>query len=398
MSQMRKFEHGAVSLFLVIISALLITTMTLAFIRIMIQDQEQARANDLSKSGLDSAYAGVEDAKRLLILYRKECPDGPGTSPQCQSWASLMDGTNCDTLQQAQLAGTSTDREVLLKQNEGDEQLQQAYTCVKVLLNTPYIIGRLAPDVSKMVPLKGTDAFDRIEIEWFSQTDLSNSSASGSTGIDLPLDTSLPKRSDAAWPGNRPALMRLQLIQFNEDRGFRLSEFNDDDSGTTNNATLYLKPSSIDGTGGSLGFADNIRKSQGGKIQPVLIKCDPNFSATSTTGQYACKASITMPNPIGATDANNRVAYLRLAAIYNSTTYKLSLWSGANNVPFDGVQPLVDSTGRANDLFRRLSAHIDLGGSSIPQVEAAVDITGSLCKTFLVTDKTQDYTPGDCVD
>lgn len=398
MKNVKKFERGAVSLFVVIVSALLITTITVAFIRIMIQDQEQARANDLSKSALDSSYAGVEDAKRLLVQYRKQCPDGPSTSPQCQTWADLMDGSNCDTLQRAEIVGTTLDREVLLKQSEGDEQLQQAYTCVKVTLDTPDYIGMLTPHTSRMIPLKGVGTFDRIEIEWYSQSDLQSvQSGGGSTTIDLPLAPELPKWNDDEWPKNRPALMRLQMIQFGES--FGLSDFNQNDGANTNNSTLFLMPSAIDGTGGSLSFSDNVRQSQGGKSQPVLIECDSNFSATSTNGLYACKASITMPNPIGATNGDNRTAYLRVSEIYNpNTTFKLSLWSGANNVLFSAVQPIVDSTGRANDLFRRISARVDLGGSSIPQVEAAVDITGSLCKTFLVTDKIEDYTPGDCQD
>ncbi|MCA9324894.1 hypothetical protein KDA23_02385, partial [Candidatus Saccharibacteria bacterium] len=133
--------------------------------------------------------------------------------------------------------------------------------------------------------------------------------------------------------------------------------------------------------------------------QPILIACNRNFSTTSTNGFYACKASITMPNPVGESDGSNRTAYLRVSEVYNpNTMFRLSMWSGANNVPFSAVQPVVDSTGRANDMFRRIGARVDLGSSNIPQIEATIDLTGSLCKTFSVTDNVNDYRPGPCVD
>ena len=57
----------------------------------------------------------------------------------------------------------------------------------------------------------------------------------------------------------------------------------------------------------------------------------------------------------------------------------------SQEVRFADVQPAVDVTGRASDLFRRIRSRIDLGTSSIPNLEAAVDVTRSLCKEFLVT-------------
>jgi hypothetical protein len=395
----RRNERGAVSLFVVIFSALLITTITVAFIRLMIQNQLQATLNDLSKSALDSAYAGVEDAKRALVTYRAHCvAGGDAVGPQeCINLTiALRDGTKCDTLQQAGIVGAPGDKEVLVKQTEGDEVLQQAYTCVKVQLDTNDYIGSLTPNTSRLIPLKSNGAFTEIVVEWYSQNDLQTTGGSGGVGgptfVDLGLDAKLPKLAD--WPKNRPALMRLQLIQFGD--AFNLSDFNKDQGGSTNNASLFLMPSSVGLD--TVSFSDDVRQSHTSDSLEQ-IRCNRDFSSTSTNGQYACKATIRIPNPIGAPDANSRRAYLRVTEIYNpTTTFRLSLWNGPNNITFSGVQPIVDSTGRANDLFRRVRSRIELEGSSIPPLEAAVDITGSLCKTFLVTDKPEDYTPGSCVD
>ena len=76
----RTHEAGGVSLFVVIFTAILITIITVGFTRFVIGYQQQTQRNDLSARAYNSALAGVEDAKRVLVAYTKECAISPTTA------------------------------------------------------------------------------------------------------------------------------------------------------------------------------------------------------------------------------------------------------------------------------------------------------------------------------
>ena len=59
-------NRGAVSIFIVLFTALLVTIIATGFIQLMLRNQQQSVNSDLSQSAYDSALAGVEDAKRAL--------------------------------------------------------------------------------------------------------------------------------------------------------------------------------------------------------------------------------------------------------------------------------------------------------------------------------------------
>lgn len=389
----RADQTGAVSIFVVIFTALLVMTISVGFVRLMVDGQRQATTFDLSRSAYDSAQAGVEDAKRALVMYRDRCQGSGAASitPECLALQRALTGeAKCDTLQQAGIAGSAGDKEVLIRQTEGDEVFQQAYTCVKVQMNTNDYIGELPVGTSRMIPLRAIGSYNEVVVEWYSQADLQDAGESaGVRTIDLPADSSLPKLAD--WPANRPAILRAQLIQYGNS--FTLSDFDKKDDGKSNARTLFLLPNEIGRD--RLSFADDVRQaSVSGALQQV--SCDRTFSSATVDRRYACKATIALPEALGATDGQ-RTAYLRLSSLYNNnTTFSIKLQQSGTAVAFNGVQTMVDSTGRANDLFRRVQSRIEIGNSSFAYPESAVEVSGSLCKTFLVTDNPADYTEGLC--
>lgn len=380
-------QRGAVSLFIVIFSTLLITVVTLSFIRLMVQDQQQASDSDLSQSAYDSAISGVEDAKRAILKQQTVCGASP-TSSACVKLTAAMDSQKCTTLADMGIAGvtqttTGGNSEVLI---DSGSAMNQAYTCVKIALNTPDYLGTLQAGASNIIPLStNSGTVQSIELSWFSYDDFSTVSPPASRAVSLESKATMPLYAAGGsttntWPKNRPSLVRAQLMQFNGASGFKLSDF---DSGGNAN-TLFLYPTSA-GTSTTSFTYDTRRDAASNSLQPVT--CNPNL----LTELYACKTTITLPSP-----SSNQKAYLRLSALYNSMHYTIKLKDAAGNyIDFYDVQPSVDSTGRANDLFRRVQSRIELT-SSFPYPEAAVDVTGGLCKTFTVTDNADDYNPGAC--
>ena len=393
-------QSGAVSLFIVIFAMLLITVVTVSFLRLMMNDQQQASNNDLSQSAYDSAQAGVEDAKRALLRYQQQCSNDPAG---CPTYANQVANDQCNAGLRS-VTGAAGNEEVMVQQslNGSDAALQQAYTCVKIQLETSDYIGDLEAGESQLVPLFSNDPFDRVGIEWFSKEDLSSSNTTNAVSLNGVASNGQPLYSQGNWPVNRPPLMRAQLIQFADSS--TVTDFDTVSGSQSNSATAFLYPTRQANIGERILTAVDQRKTDPADnpnpkdsiYTPLPISCKESLTA----GGYACSTVLVLPDAVGSTGALDRTAFLRLVPLYNSAHFRVTLWQGPvdlNNPTFapqkfKDVQPEVDSTGRANDLFRRVVSRVDLYDTSFPYPEATIDVTGNFCKDFAVTDTT--YIPG----
>lgn len=401
MNDIRKGESGAVSLFVVIFAMLLITVATVSFLRLMVTDQNQASQMDLSRSAYDSSMAGVEDAKRALLRYKKMCAEeGPAA---CANLARQWRDGGCNAalvtgglVQSGSETGGSNGRpgEIRIQQSStNDRQLDQAYTCVKIELDTDDYTGTLSPSTSQIVPLISSAPFDTVTVSWFSRDDVT------SAAINLPSTGAGGQglNEQSAWPVNRPSVLRAQLMQFGTN--FTLGDFDTvNAAGQSNSNTLFLYPTSTVTSATHEFSTKDARAPASTRITPqdqsndtpLPVRCVSNL--VSSGGGYACTTNLILPTPIGGGD---RTAYLRLTSFYNAAHYQVTLRSGSNTVvQFTGVQPAIDSTGRANDAFRRVVTRVGLVDTAFPYPEAAVDLTGSFCKDFAVTNT--NYLAGTC--
>lgn len=359
----RRSEKGAVALFIVIFTALIVTVVTVSFTQLMIANQQQATNNDLSQRAYDSAIAGVEDAKRLLVLDAK-CDQTPG--PNCHTYNAAISAKKCSTVQDAGL-GTTTGGQ----NNEtqvGIPNDNQGYTCVIITQDTPSYVGPSAASGSIVIPLRGVSPFNTIRVSWFSQANLNGSS------LTFPTTNSSQLPPASSWTSTTPPILRTQFIPGDTPVGSQLD--------TSPDETAFLYPSSLPRLSPQFQPRAAAAAAQATSCTQTLL---------SNTG-YACQATLALPH--GATTS----AFLQLAPIYNVTSFKVELLTGGDRVvDFRNVQPTVDSTGRASNVFRRVFAHVTVNnGIALPYPDATLNVGNNLCKTFFVTTSPGDYNAGSC--
>ncbi len=295
------------------------------------------------------------------------------------------------------------------------------------------------------------DTVDRISVQWFTDVNLkgdNNRSGvarmrsgkltldSGYYGFASASDTNsalkgtLATNKNAFTQGNDtytnafqsnktgtvPPLLQVSLIQ--SDQNFSINDFYSSNGANTDRGMLLFRPTSNAST--DLLDAHNMTTSSGNHSNsidyknntvsamaysanksfntPIDVYCQP---ASSNWGDYACSVDFVVPRPRNGGARNLATFYLMLNLPYGlpETDVSVKMYhcgdnqktvSQCQNVKFAYVQPKIDSTGRANDLFRRVEARVELADVNYPIAEFALASTGDtdadvVKKDFYVT-------------
>ena len=429
MKNQTKNREGAAAIYIVIFTTMLFSIIALSFVRIMVSEANQTVNYSLSQSAYNSAQAGIEDAKIALLKYQNCISTGDAIGKtECQRIrAALTNGSSdtanddCDTVKKA-LNRTGQEGETMISSTTShnsqveaaSQAIDQAYTCVMIKVDTEDYISKLNNNsYSKFVPLRSERIQDlgSIKILWFSQDDarkVSNGAGFGAyTGLSNTANVSTHITTDAgiaafttgSFSGTKqsvPPVLRVDLIQTSKE--FGISEFySAKASNRTNRGTLTLRPSSNSSATNNIGATDTVgfaASAMKGYNAPMDIKCDDPSSGTFSANGYACSTKIAIPSPnrtYGSDTRNEGNTLLRVTLPYGGpeTTFQVVMYDKSGKVmDFSGVQSIVDSTGRANDLFRRVEARLEMIDTYFPMPDAALTLSGdgnTLNKNFYVT-------------
>lgn len=401
-------ESGQASMVTVAMFMMLFAAIAVSFTFVVISASRQALNDSLQSSAKIAAESGVEDAKRLIVYCYNKRSGGSYTTPDAQQLcpkvigklSTQLEGMGCDeilkpmhdigTISEVEQEGNNRGYRVKVGNNGGgDNENNEYYQCLKIATKTDNyqgVVNNLGKSV--IVPLRVVDKYnqaaviDRLEIEW-------HRNVTGNDGDDLAEmnganGTGLPPAN--IWSkNNRPAVLRVERVGVPKNN-FTLDSLAESDT------ALTLRPS-VNGNGGGkdknryhLGDykpyyqsgRDSIAPNNqyGGKAPIVEVKCDG--------ADYACKTIFE-----DSLDTTKTDYYLRINAIYRSTHFKITAYQGKNKLYFDGVQPLVDVTGRSSDSFSRIQARLkpsfDKNADSTNWwPEYVIDTNGKVCKDIEV--------------
>ncbi len=401
-------ESGQASMVTVAMFMMLFAAIAVSFTFVVISASRQALNDSLQSSAKIAAESGVEDAKRLIVYcYNKRSGDSY-TTPDAQQLcpkvigklSTELEGMGCDeilkpmydngTISNVEQESNNRGYRVKVGNNGGgDNENNEYYQCLKIATKTDNyqgVVNNLGKSV--IVPLRVVDinnqaaVIDRLEIEW-------HRNVTGNDG-DNPADmngakgTGLPPAG--TWnSSNRPAVLRVERVGVPKNN-FTL------DSLAENDTALTLRPSeSGNGKGGyRLGnYEPQYPSSNKDKIAPNSqyhkgVPIVEAYCQSDSNKEYACKTIFNKESLY-----TDKTYYLRINAIYRSTHFKITAYQGKNKLYFDGVQPLVDVTGRSSDSFSRIQARLkpsfDKNADSTNWwPEYVIDTNGKVCKDIEV--------------
>lgn len=358
----KKSESGFVSIFIVIFFMIFMSIVVVGFLKVINDNQSQASDNDLSASALSSAQSGAEDGKRLLLFCRTKA-----TGAQLTECASALNNTSCDAI--TGNTALTTALGITTDSGEGEvspnDQYQQRYTCMTITTQTDSVEGlSVEKGTSELIPLSGVSNFDTVQFSWHATADTRD-------GAISTFRTDLNLLAESAWSST--AVMRLEFIAYPKT-GVNLSTL---DSTTR---TVFLLP----GSGGASVTTYNLNTGDyraANPNDPSNTEATPVLARCTSGNEYACSIGIQLTgNPTPATYNY----FLRVSSIYSSAYIKAELKNAGTVVKFDNVQPIIDVTGRANDVFRRIQTRVQFD-TSVFAPQYALE-AGSICKNMTVTD------------
>lgn len=361
MNKLSKNQSGMVSLIVTMVLMVIMSLIVLGFARISRHEQRQALDRQLSAQAFYAAESGINDAIKALnsgtqyLGYDGDAGTGnkthcgPDTDPASLYLGPVPSGTPAT--------------------NVVDAVTNTVYTCLLINQNPTSLVYNpvgegqaISADLhfSRLgVPIA---TVDHIEIEWSAPTP-------GPSFIPPPYPRFPPI---GGWPSDA-ALLRMSMTNFNNID-------NDYNRDLLNNSTFtaFLYPRQIGP--GSIDF-DNAPAAQGAIAE---AKCN---NATDI-------CSIIIDN------IDSVHVYLRIGSLYKDSQITIKAW-GRNfgvDVPLNiiGGQAVIDSTGKSQDVLRRIQVRLPINSKSGP-MNYAVQVLDGLCKNFAIgSGFGQDYAPPPC--
>ncbi len=326
-----KRQQGFVAIFSVLIIMGILALLVIGFSNITRQAQRRTLDDHLSSQAFYAAESGVSVAEEYLAG---------------QDLSTFANKTDC--------LGGGHDGNFVEDMYKVDEDRGITITCLTIDVNPGDLEYSAIPVVGSGEPVVSFVKFnagtvDSLNFEWDSPQD--------KEGIGNHNRPSL--LSYGEW-GNDVGMIRVDLVPANT---FERSQL------VNRTRTFYLYPT-LNTSAGTTHQATGGVNNQG---EVFLNTCSNDINEA-----YRCKATVGIP---GGEDAY----YMRVQSYYQQT--KVRVASSNPTARMTGGQAVIDSTGRANDVYRRIQVRIPISpDNSYSQglhEPFALLTSGSICKLLL---------------
>lgn len=320
-------QQGLVSFMVTLIMMIVITLIVIGFTQVTIRARGEAIDRQLSEQAFYAAESGVNKAvNKIKSLGGSSIPDQSGT----------CNGPDYPT----GAIGSSPNVAItclLVKPVVEDIRFAANQTSSTVVKLDTYEMNGVSPT-----------NLTQIEVTWAAARGMSTDVVSDCADYD------------SGWPVSIGScgfgVIRLDLMHFERNNN-NLPPSGDTD---TNTETFYLKPAQ---TAGAIPEAGSQKAHIGtanclsGECK-ILIDLNGNFS---TKRHYARISTLYRDSPVVKIDGTA---------------------NGGDSANFAGVQALIDSTGRAQDVLRRVQVRYPTGIIHSPTPPAALESEVKICKRF----------------
>ena len=400
-------KKGAASFYIVAFSTLILMVIATSFAMVIMSEITRSMNDDLSQSAYDSALAGVEDAKVAYSNYRR-CKEAQQSNSSIRAELSAGANVTCndilywmeqhpDCYMVARILGRiakNAESEVELGGTQvtgggGVTTTNQAYTCVIIDTKLNDYKATLATNnkvqtIKAVVGDGATNSVKKIKIGWYTVRNDMNDRLkyfNFNNNNNYDYSNSSNNRVTFGTSISLPPTLEVRILQ-TKDGGFSLGDFDIVQGNNTNRATLYLVPTKYK----VLSDTDRYYHTDNNTLKPeqVAVTNKPDqtikpytiYCPSDASTEFYCEATIELPEPIGGGDRSNETFMISVALPYQQpdTDFSLSFYCGDGNAScgtIDGgngaTQPAmlkntqisIDSTGRANDLFRRVETRLE---------------------------------------
>ncbi len=347
---MNKRQDGFVSIIMALVIMIFVTLIALGFAFLARQNQQQNQNRLLSTQAFYAAESAVNDAVNFFTTSL----NGNGTINPVRT-------TSCST---GLPSGPAT--------TVGSTNTYVKYTCVLYDTAPTTLERTVGTNQSEILRIQSQNGqpIQSVTISW--------KDAQGQRAFAANNGYWLPQTAYSGAPGNagnganlatQTGVLRDTLIPFFG------STSRADLTTKTQTAFLYPKANNTANVVASQPFIGSVSVSD--QNQGVFV--DGNCNANSTP--YFCNMTFTgLNSPLSSTSTY----YLRLRGLYRSSSVIVSASTSGNaNVPLINDQAVVDATGKANNVLRRIQVRVPLQISA-NRPEFAIESIDSLCKLLQV--------------